>query len=100
MALNAAMASGTAAVGFDYAAAAMHGRDGSNMRSVLCGEDEAFIAAALDLAGDAGARRRIAAQARTDMLGNAWIRVVDRFEELLGRTVEHSQQDTLGRLSA
>ncbi len=95
-----AMASGTAAVGFDYAAARMHGRDHGNMRAVACDDRPGFIAAACALAEDNNARRRIALQARQDMLGNAWIRVVDRFEELLAGTVETHRQDALIRLSA
>lgn len=95
-----AMASGVAAVGFDYAAAAMHGRDGVNMRKVGCSDRAGFIAAAVTLAGDAGVRRAIALQARSDMLGNAWVRVVDRFEELLSQTVTRDRETVLLRLSA
>lgn len=95
-----AMASGVAAVGYDYAAARMHGRDGANMRAVPCGDRAAFIAAAVALADDAAQRGRLAAQARADMLGNAWVRVVDRFEELLVRTVEASRDEALAALCA
>jgi hypothetical protein len=45
-------------------------------------------------------RQRIGVQARQDMLGNTWKRVVDRFEELLCRSVERHQQDDLLRLGA
>jgi glycosyltransferase involved in cell wall biosynthesis len=95
-----AMASGVAAVGYDYAAAAMFGRDGSNMRSVRCGDRSGFVAASQQLADDADMRRRIAVQARQDMLGNTWRRVVDRFEELLCRSVERHWHDGLVRLGA
>lgn len=95
-----AMASGVAAVGFDYAAAAMHGRDGINMHTVSCTDRSGFISTALALAGDGGTRRRLGAQAREDMLGNAWVRVVDRFEELLGNTVDRSRQKALISLCA
>jgi glycosyltransferase involved in cell wall biosynthesis len=95
-----AMASGVAAVGYDYAAAAMFGRDGCNMRAIPCDDRGGFIAAARQLADDADMRRRIGAQARQDMLGNTWRRVVDRFEELLARTVERHWHDGLNRLGA
>jgi len=95
-----AMASGVAAVGFDYAAAAMHGRDGSNMRTVACTDREGFIAAACVLAGDAGLRLRLGGQARKDMLGNAWNRVVDGFERLVREVAARHRQDALLRLSA
>jgi glycosyltransferase involved in cell wall biosynthesis len=95
-----AMASGVAAVGFDYAAAAMHGRDGLNMAKVTCGDRAAFTAAALALAADQSRRRAVGERARQDMLGNAWVRVVDRFEELLRRTVERNRQDALLNLCA
>ena len=95
-----AMASGVAAVGFDYAAARMFGRDGQNMRSIACSDRAGFIAAVQQLADDAGLRRSIAAQARQDMLGNTWRRVVDRFEELLNGAVERHRRDDLLRLGA
>jgi glycosyltransferase involved in cell wall biosynthesis len=95
-----AMASGVASVGFNYAAAAMHGHDGVNMRSVFCGDREGFIEAAVALACDPATRQRLGAQAREDMLGNAWVRVVDRFEELLVQTVDRTRADALGTLCA
>ena len=95
-----AMASGVPSVGFDYAAARMHGHDGLNMRTAACDDRAGFIAAAVALADDRSARTRIAVQARTDMLGNAWVRVVDRFEELLQISVLRHRQDGLIRLSA
>lgn len=95
-----AMASGVAAVGFDYAAAAMFGCDGRNMRAVPCADRNGFITAAQQLADDAGQRQRIAAQARQDMLGNTWKRVVDRFEELLLGAVDRHRHEHCMRLGA
>ncbi len=95
-----AMASGVASVGFDYAAAAMHGHDGSNMRSLPSTDRDGFIAAAVALAVDGDLRRRLGVQARRDMLGNAWVRVVDRFEEILADTVQRDRQDSLQSLCA
>jgi glycosyltransferase involved in cell wall biosynthesis len=82
-----AMASGLAAVGFDYAAARMHVVDGVNALKVDCGEDEAFIAAALRLAGDPVLRAKLGSGGRTTMHANAWGVVVDRFEDLLHRVI-------------
>ena len=95
-----AMASGVAAVGFDYAAAAMYGHEGRNMRCIRCDSRSGFVAAAVALADDAPLRQRLGMQARQDMLGNTWKRVVDRFEELLRRSVERHQHDDLLRLGA
>ncbi len=95
-----AMASGVASVGFDYAAAAMFGRDGENMRAIACGDRATFIAAANHLADDVILRRRISSQARQDMLGNTWKRVVDRFEELLIGAVDRHRHEELMPLGA
>lgn len=95
-----AMASGVAAVGFDYAAAAMFGRHGGNMLKVACTDRAGFLAAADRLADDAGLRQKLASQAREDMLGNTWQRVVDRFEELLTGAVDRHRRDSLARLGA
>jgi glycosyltransferase involved in cell wall biosynthesis len=90
-----AMASQGAAVGFDYAAAAMHGRDDVNMLKVACGDDAAFIAAALRLAGDPALRARLGAAGRTAMLANAWGVVVARFEELLYRAIAGEREESI-----
>lgn len=93
-----AMASGLPAVGFDYAAARMHGRDGVNMLSVPCDRPDLFAPAALRLAGDAALRGALAAAAVATMQANAWSRVVDRFEELLWRAVRSDRAEALEAL--
>ncbi len=93
-----AMASCVAAVGFDYAAAAMHGRDGENMLTVPFADQAAFTPTALRLAGDRELRARLAAGGFATMQANAWGRVVDRFEELLNRAVDHSRGGALEAL--
>lgn len=93
-----AMASGTAAVGFDYAAAAMHGRDGVNMLTVPFDRADLFTPTALRLAADPALRATLAAGGLATMQANAWGRVVDRFEELLWRSVQHSRATALEAL--
>lgn len=92
------MASGLAAVGYDYAAAAMHGRDGANMVKLRCGDRAGFIAAAVALALDDARRRRLGQAARETMLGNAWSPVVDRFENLLRDVAERDRSSALEAL--
>jgi glycosyltransferase involved in cell wall biosynthesis len=95
-----AMASGLPAVGFDYAAAAMHGRDGLNMRTVPFDRPDRFAEVACALAADAALRHDISVQARTDMLGNAWAPVVERFAGCLTDVVQRELGLALERLSA
>ncbi|MFC0358066.1 glycosyltransferase family 4 protein [Pseudofulvimonas gallinarii] len=64
-----AMASGVATVAFDYGAAHEHIVDPGLGRAVPCADEAAFIAAAVELAGDSGLRRRIGAAARTSLQG-------------------------------
>lgn len=78
-----AMASGVAAVAFDYGAAREHLIDGFNGRRIACGDADAFVAAAIELAVDALQRRRCAAAAREAVLGLSPQSVTDHFAELL-----------------
>ncbi|MBN8526771.1 MAG: glycosyltransferase family 1 protein [Planctomycetes bacterium] len=93
-----AMASGLPAVGFDYAAARMHGRDGANMLTVPFDQPDRFTPTALRLAGDPALRAALAAEGLATMQANAWSRVVDRFEELLWRSVRISRGSALEAL--
>lgn len=93
-----AMASGIAACGFDYAAARMHGRDGANMLTVPFDRHDLFTPTALRLAGDPALRAALAAEGLATMQANAWSRVVDRFEELLWRSVRASRGSALEAL--
>lgn len=90
-----AMASGVAAVGFDYAAAAMHGVDGGNMLKVPCADEPAFTAAAVRLADQPLLRAHLGAGGRATMLGNAWTKVVGRFEDLLYGALAASRESAL-----
>jgi glycosyltransferase involved in cell wall biosynthesis len=78
-----AMASGLPVVAFDHAAAAQLIRDGETGRLAPYGDRRALEAAALALALDAHARRRIGAAARAAVAPLGWDRVVGRFESLL-----------------
>jgi glycosyltransferase involved in cell wall biosynthesis len=93
-----AMASGVPAVGFDYAAAAMHGRDGINMLTVPFAQTDGFTPAALRLADDPALRSTLAVGGLATMQANAWSRVVDRFEELLWRAIEQQRSSALEAL--
>ena len=63
-----AMASGLPVVAYDYGAAGEHILSGSTGLSAACDDEPAFLAACLQLAGDAGLRARLGAQARARML--------------------------------
>jgi glycosyltransferase involved in cell wall biosynthesis len=78
-----AMASGLAAIGYDYAAARLHVRDGENACAVACDDRAAFVAAVRRCADDGQLRARLGAAGRTTAEGIAWSRVVATFEDLL-----------------
>ncbi len=82
-----AMASGLAVLAFRSAAAAETIVDGENGRTVPPGNDEAFIAAAVQLAREDDIRRRIAARARQSVLERGWDAVSLRFEAVLREAI-------------
>ena len=81
-----AMASGLPVVAFNYAAAHRFIRHGKNGWTVPLDDRDAFIAAALQLAGAPALRRRLGTAARTTAEDIPWDRVIDGFETDL-RTV-------------
>jgi glycosyltransferase involved in cell wall biosynthesis len=81
--LMEAMASGTPAVAYDYAAARMHLRHRINGLAIPCGDEATFISAAVAAAADHALRARLGAAARATAEGVAWDAVVDRFASLL-----------------
>lgn len=93
--LMESFASGTAAVGFDYAAAHMHGRDGVNMLAVAFDDEAGFLDAAVRAAKDDQLRSRLAVAARTTAEGIGWPAVVGRFEDLLRRVIIRSDSSGL-----
>jgi glycosyltransferase involved in cell wall biosynthesis len=78
-----AMASGVPTVAFDYGAARVHLRDGEQGRLVAREDDNAFIAAAAAVAGDAQMRRRMGESARRTALALSPRRVARDFVGLL-----------------
>lgn len=82
-----AMASGLACVGFDYAAAAevLHHRH--NGLAVPFDDDDAFVAAAVELAADHALRRTCAASAPQVATVRSWRAVVASFESHLAQAL-------------
>jgi glycosyltransferase involved in cell wall biosynthesis len=78
-----AMASGVATVAFDYGAAHEHIHDSIDGRRISCGDEAAFIEAAVALARDAHGRRALAAAGRAAVLSLSPQSVTDHFAELL-----------------
>ena len=74
-----AMASGVATIAFDYGAAREHITDPSLGRAIACDDADAFIAAALELAGNPSLRQRIAAAGRAALLGQDPSSLAERF---------------------
>jgi len=79
------MASGVCPVAYDYAAAAEVIRDLGNGASVACGDEEGFIARAVQMAGADALRAEFARAARRSAEAIDWERVNDRFAAALLR---------------
>lgn len=75
-----AMASGLPVLAYRNAAAAELIVDGRNGRSVLPGDEQAYIAGARELAAAPAARAAFGRAARAAMLHRSWAHVVDSFE--------------------
>ena len=78
-----ALASGLGVVAYEEGAAAQHGRDGVNARCVACGDEAAFIAAAVALASDPQALARLRAEAPRSVASLDWPSVLGAFERHL-----------------
>ena len=78
-----AMASGVPLVAFDYGAAREHVRDGVHGRVVRSGDDDAFVAAAVQLAGDPAQREALRAAGIAAMAGLSPQRVAEALARLL-----------------
>jgi glycosyltransferase involved in cell wall biosynthesis len=78
-----AMAAGVPVVAFDYGAAREHLVDGVHGRAPAYSDEHAFIAAAVALARDADARRRMGAAARAAVAGLSRAAVAGQFAALL-----------------
>jgi glycosyltransferase involved in cell wall biosynthesis len=78
-----AMASGLAVVAYDYAAARMHITNGETGVLVPCGESQAFVDAAANLAPAPQSLYKMRWQARAYARSIDWSHVVEKFETLL-----------------
>lgn len=78
-----AMASGVPTVAFDYGAAREHLRDGEHGAAIADGDDDAFVAATVQLGTDAPLRGTMAAAGRIAMLGLHPEQVASDFDALL-----------------
>jgi glycosyltransferase involved in cell wall biosynthesis len=77
------MASGLGVVAYDYAAARSHIINGETGVLAPFGDAKAFVAAAIQLVGQASTLQKIRRQAREYSASIGWSQVVERFEALL-----------------
>jgi len=78
--LTEALASGLAVAGFDYAAARQFVRHGANGLVAPCDQPDALVAAAVELARDAGLRARLRAAGPASLTRQSWENIIGRFE--------------------
>jgi glycosyltransferase involved in cell wall biosynthesis len=90
-----AMASGLPVVAFDHAAAGQWIDSGRNGVLANPMRNDAFVAAALALGGDAVRRAALGAAARETALGLAWSGVVARFEAIVLQVAEARHSELL-----
>jgi glycosyltransferase involved in cell wall biosynthesis len=95
-----ALASGLAVVSFHYAAARQHIRQNENGVTVAYGDREAFISAAISLAGDSERRARLGDAARASMVRVDWSHIVGEFEGALAHVVDEHEQSSLAHACA
>jgi glycosyltransferase involved in cell wall biosynthesis len=94
------LASGLPVVAFDYAAAARFIRHGENGWLVPVGDRAAFIAAAVQVAGDATLRARLRPAARRTAEGISWDFVVDQLERDFASLLENTPVASPGPMAA
>lgn len=82
-----AMASGNALVAFDYAAAALHVKQGENGLVAPLDDDQRFLDLSLELAGNPERVKELGRNASAYAVNFDWQPVVDRFESILFRTI-------------
>lgn len=81
--LTEALASGLSVVTYRRAAAEILIREGENGITVTAGDTQAFVAAAVELAGNRELRLRLGNQASHTMQEHGWDAIVERFEAVL-----------------
>lgn len=94
-----ALASGLGVVAFDCAAAADLIRNGDNGLTASPGDDEAFVRAAADLAGDRQTLTRLRTRAAGSVAGLRWEYIQDRFIEALRSVVAEHRSACAAKLS-
>lgn len=87
-----AMASGLGVIAFNYAAAHTYIESGRNGITITPGDDEAFIAAAVELAGDRKRLAELGREARRTAEGLDWDRVIRGIEEQLTTVIRHARR--------
>lgn len=83
------MASGLPTVSFDYAASAIHIRDGENGLKVAFGDEDAFVDATVRLVTDDALRAHVGQGALATMASLGWSPIVDTFESTLEQAIDH-----------
>ena len=89
-----AMACGLPVVAFDYAAAREYIRSGENGIAVTLDDNEAFIAAGVKLAGDAGLRRRMGVEANRTAHSLNWEQVVGQLHRTIHKILHEVRHET------
>jgi glycosyltransferase involved in cell wall biosynthesis len=90
------MASGTAVLAYDVAAARMHVEDGVRGRVVEAEDEEGFVAAAMELARDVEGTRRMGEAARKRAETISWDAVVEGFETVLREEASVGRRELRG----
>jgi glycosyltransferase involved in cell wall biosynthesis len=94
-----AMASGVPPVAFDYGAAREHLRDGLHGAAIDDGDDEGFIAAAVDIGGDAQRRAGMALRGREAVMRLQPQQVARDFDALLRDLVAGRKDESIALAS-
>ncbi|HEU4772913.1 MAG TPA: glycosyltransferase family 1 protein [Lysobacter sp.] len=94
-----AMASGVPPVAFDYGAAREHLRDGLHGAAIDDGDDEGFIAAAVDIGGDAQRRAGMARRGREAVISLRPQQVARDFDALLRDLVARRKDEPIALAS-
>lgn len=89
-----AMASGVPTVAFNYGAAREHLRDGLHGAAIDDGDDEGFIAAVMNIGGDARQRAAMARRGREAVLGLQPQQVARDFDALLRELVARRNDES------
>ncbi|MES2474995.1 MAG: glycosyltransferase family 1 protein [Verrucomicrobiota bacterium] len=81
------MSSGLAVLGYDYAAAGWHGRDGENLLKVPLGDEDEFIESSARLL-ESSLRETLGRGARATAESLAWPAIIDELESVLHEVID------------